>query len=106
MATWAVIKTGGKQYKITEGDKIDIEKIVPGKSNTMYFDQILLINQDNKLILGKPFIKKAKVRAKIIKNFKTSKILVVKFKPKSRYLRTTGHRQIKTHLLIEKIQFK
>lgn len=104
MATWAVIKTGGKQFKVAEGDSIDIEKVLPDKTGAVIFDQVLLINNEGKLILGKPFVEKANVKAKLINEFKERKIRVIKFKPKSRYLRTSGHRQTKTRILIEKIK--
>ncbi len=103
MNIWAVIKTGGKQYKVAEGDKIDIEKVNKDKDDYISFDEVLFLNHDNKLLLGQPVVKGAKVKAKVIEVLRDRKIRVVKFKPKSRYLRTQGHRQTKTKILIEKI---
>ena len=103
MKNWAVIRSGSKQYKVEEGDQIAVEKLNAVPEATVNFDQVLLIVKDDKMEIGKPLIDKAKVRAKVLENFKEKKIRVVKFKSKSRYLRTRGHRQKKTKVLIEKI---
>lgn len=79
-----------------------VEKLSGPKDGKVSFDEVLAIGGD-KLSLGTPFLEKAKVTGKIIENFRDKKIRVVKFKSKSRYLRTSGHRQEKTKLLIEKI---
>ncbi len=103
MKNWAVIRSGSKQYKVEEGDQIAVEKLNVEGEATVNFDQVLLIVKDDKMRIGKPLIDKAKVRAKVLENFKEKKIRVVKFKSKSRYLRTRGHRQQKLKVLIEKI---
>lgn len=103
MNTWAVIKTGGKQYKVEEGETLAIEKL-EAKGDTISFDEVLLVSSDGKLQIGKPFVEKAKVKAKIVENFKDKKVVVVKFKSKSRYMRTRGHRHQKTRVLIQKIE--
>ena len=102
MNTFAVIKTGGKQYKVTEGETLDVEKLAVGKDKVT-FEEILLTSQDGKIQLGTPFVSGAKVAAKIVDNIKDKKIRVVKFKSKSKYLKIKGHRQQKTRILIEKI---
>lgn len=99
----AVIKTGGKQYKVEEGQTLEIEKINKGEKDPLVFNEVLLIAENDKLELGRPYVANAQVKAKVLKNFKDKKIRVVKFKSKSRYLRTKGHRQQKTRVLIEKI---
>lgn len=98
---WAVIKTGGKQYKVSQGDSLVIEK-VETKDGNITFSEVLIIGGD-KIQVGTPYVQKAKVSAKVLENFKEKKIRVVKFKSKSRYTRTSGHRQSKTKILIEKI---
>lgn len=98
---WAIIKTGGKQYKVSEGQKIVVEKLET-KDGKVTFDQVLLLGGDRNTI-GTPLVEKAKVSGKVLENFKEKKIRVVKFKSKSRYTRTSGHRQSKTKILIEKI---
>jgi len=103
MDTFAVIKTGGKQYKVTEGETLNVEKLAVGKDK-ITFEEILLTSQDGKIQLGTPFVSGAKVAAKIVDSVvKDKKIKVVKFKSKSKYLKTKGHRQQKTRILIEKI---
>lgn len=102
MNTFAVIKTGGKQYKVTEGETLDVEKLAVDKDKVT-FEEILLTSQDGKIQLGTPFVSGAKVAAKIVDNIKDKKIRVVKFKSKSKYLKIKGHRQQKTRILIEKI---
>ncbi|HSX19403.1 MAG TPA: 50S ribosomal protein L21 [Candidatus Saccharimonadales bacterium] len=99
---WAIIKTGGKQYKVEEGQIISVEKLDGEKDAKISFDQVLALGGD-KVFLGTPTVDKAKVSAKIIETYKDKKIRVVKFKPKSKYTRTTGHRHQKTKVLIEKI---
>ncbi len=103
MDTWAVIRTGGKQHKVKVGETLAVEKLKV-KGETVTFDEVLLIKSDGKLEVGKPLVEKAKVKAKIVGDFKDKKVRVVKFKSKSRYLRTTGHRHQKTKVTIEKIE--
>lgn len=102
MNTWAVIKTGGKQYLVSEGKTITIEKLDQDKDSKVTFNQVLAIGGD-KTELGMPLVEKARVTGKLLDNFKDKKVKVVKFKSKSKYLRTNGHRQQKTRVLIEKI---
>lgn len=103
MNSFAIIKTGGKQYKVAEGDTILVEKISKNSEGAISFDEVLLISHDNSIQIGKPKVEKAKVKAKILDIIKDKKIKVVKFKPKARQLKTQGHRQQKTKILIEKI---
>ena len=104
MDTWAVIKTGGKQYKVQEGETLEVEKIGKKEGDSVKFDEVLLVSSNGTLKIGKPLLEKAAVKAKVLENFKSKKVRVVKFKSKSHYLRTYGHRQSKTKVLIEKIQ--
>ena len=104
MENWVVIRTGGKQYKVAEGDIIEVEKIGQDKG-PISFSEVLLIKKENNLTMGKPLVEKAKVRGQILELFKSKKIRIVKFKSKSRYLRTRGHRQQKTKVKIEKIEY-
>lgn len=102
MNTWAVIKTGGKQYKVAEGDTVVVEKIEGENGKQITFDQVLALGGD-KSAIGTPLVPNAQVKGKIVENFKGDKIRVVKFRAKSKYLRQTGHRQKLTKVLIEKI---
>jgi large subunit ribosomal protein L21 len=99
---YAVIKTGGKQYLVVEAQVLDIEKIEGKKGDKVSFDEVLLI-KDKKLFFGSPILKKAKVKAEIVDQFKDKKIRVATYKAKSRYRRVKGHRQRKTKIKIFKI---
>ena len=96
---FAVIQTGGKQYKVSKGDVVSIEKIKGGKSGEyqkgekVSFDKVLLVDDGKDTTIGTPYITGAKVDAEIVEIGRARKILVVKYKQKSRYLRRNGHRQ-------------
>ncbi len=100
----AVIATGGKQYWVKEGDIIRIEKIDQEKGKTVEFDRVLMINKEGEYIVGQPLVEKAKVSGKILNQGKAKKIIVFKYKPKTRYRKKTGHRQLYTEVLIEEIK--
>lgn len=102
MDKWAVIKIQGKQYLVSEGDQIAVDKVGFQKDSHVTSDVLLLRNSGG-IMIGKPQVANAKVKFRVMESFKGPKIRVVKFRPKSRYLRTRGHRQAKTRLLIEKI---
>jgi large subunit ribosomal protein L21 len=92
---FAVIHTGGKQYKVSKGAVLSIEKIKGEykKGDKVAFDKVLLVDDGKDATIGTPFIKGAKVDAEIMEIGRTRKVLVVKYKQKSRYLRRNGHRQ-------------
>src|SRR3989344_1378696 len=95
---FAVIQTGGKQYKVSEGGLVSIEKIKTNgieyaKGDKVTFDKDLLVDDGKNTTIGTPYIKDAKVDAEIVEIGRARKILVVKYKQKSRYLRRNGHRQ-------------
>lgn len=99
----AVIKTGGKQYLVKAGDKLKIEKIKGETGDKFKFDAIMICDDDGgKVEVGKPLLS-TKVEAKILKQGKADKILVVKYKAKTRYRKRVGHRQPFTEVQIEKI---
>jgi large subunit ribosomal protein L21 len=99
-----VIATGGKQYLVKEGDIIRVEKLDQEKGKKVEFDQVLMVEKDGEHIIGRPLVEKAKVVAKILKQDKAKKIIVFKYKSKKRYRKKTGHRQLYTEILIEKIK--
>jgi large subunit ribosomal protein L21 len=100
--SYAVIKTGGKQYKVSEGDIIEIDRIA-GKDGKISFEEVLLLVNDGKVNVGKPFIKGETVEGKILEDIRGIKVRVSKFKSKVRYRRTTGFRAALTKVQIEKI---
>ena len=99
----AIIETGGKQYRVTEGDTIYIEKLGVEAGDTVTFDRILSVTDGDKLTIGKPTVEGAKVTASVDKNGKQKKIVVYKMKPKKNYRRKQGHRQPYTKVTITNI---
>lgn len=99
----AVIKTGGKQYLVSPGDKIKIEKIEEEEGKEVIFDQVLLLEKGKKLEIGKPLIEGAKVKGKVLKQGKGKKVIIFKYKPKKRYKVKKGHRQPYTEVEILEI---
>jgi large subunit ribosomal protein L21 len=100
---YAIIETGGKQYKVGEGDILDVELLEAKRHIT--FDTVLLFSNDGKLEIGTPYVKGAKVSAKVMGAGKDKKVVTFKYKNKINYHRTIGHRQPYTRLQIEKIEF-
>ena len=96
---YAVIKTGGKQYKVAQGDKLRVEKLLAGVGETVTFDQVLLIGGDS-IKIGAPLVSGAKVEAKVIAQDREKKIIVFKFRRRKNYRRKNGHRQPFTALEI------
>lgn len=104
---YAVIKTGGKQYRVSTGDVIELDKIDLDESkDKIFFDDVLLLINEDKAYIGKPNISGVVVEAKLIKEKKGDKIRVRKFKAKSRYRKTIGFRPLISVVQIEKINFK
>jgi large subunit ribosomal protein L21 len=99
---YAVVKIGPQQFLVSEGQTLEIEKIKGKKGNKVSFDQVLLV-KSKKLEIGSPLVKKAKVTAEIVNQFKDKKIRVAVYKAKHRYRRVKGHRQQKTKIKILKI---
>ena len=101
----AVIATGGKQYTVKENQTLRIEKlpIAARKGEKVTFTQVLLVENDGKIMVGKPTVAKAQVEAAIVQDGKADKIRIVKYKAKTRYKRVRGHRQPFTEVRIEKI---
>ena len=100
----AVIKTGGKQYKVSPKDKIKIEKLDIEEGKEVIFDQVLLIDKNKKVEIGDPLVKGAKVVGKVLKQDKAKKIIILKYKPKTREKTKKGHRQPYTEVEIIKIE--
>ncbi len=102
----AIIKLGGKQYKVKEGDVIDVEKLDLEKGGKIDFEEILLTSDGKNVKIGNPYVKGAKVKVEILEQFKDKKVIVFKYKPKKRYKRKKGHRQQLTKIKISKITVK
>ena len=104
MSKIAVIKTGGKQYKVAEGDKIQVEKIEGKEGKKIDFKDVLLVadTKGTTIKIGDPYVSGAKVSGSIEKQYKDKKVTVIKYKSKIRYRRKLGHRQQKTLVKIDK----
>ncbi len=100
---YAIIETGGKQYKVSPGQTVDVERLDVAEGNTVELDKVLLIADDDKVRVGTPTVEGAKVVATSQGEGKGKKIIVFKYKPKVRYRKKTGHRQLYTRLIIDKI---
>jgi len=100
---YAIIETGGKQYKVTPGKTIDVERLDVAEGNTVDLDRVLLIADGDKVAVGSPTIEGAKVVATSQGEGKAKKIIVFKYKPKVRYRKKTGHRQLYTRLAIDRV---
>ncbi len=101
---YAVLKTGGKQYRVSEGDVLFVEKLAGDVDSTIELTDVLAVaNEDGNLTIGSPMVEGAKVVCKIMAQDKARKIIVFKYKPKKDYRRKQGHRQPYTKLVVEKI---
>lgn len=98
-----MIKIGGSQFKVAEGEEITVAKIASQEGDELAFDQVFLLAQDTKVKIGTPYVKGAKVTAQVKGNFLGEKLHIYKFKAKTGYRRKTGFRPQQTKLKIEKI---
>lgn len=100
---YAIIATGGKQYRVEEGDVIYVEKIDAEVDSAVEFDQIVAVSKDGKLSVGKPVVEGAIVSGKVLSQGKEKKVIVFKYKAKKDYRKKQGHRQPYTKVQIDKI---
>lgn len=100
---YAIIETGGKQYKVYEGDVIFVEKIAAEPESEVTFDKVLAVSKDGNLVCGAPVVSDASVNGKVLGHGKEKKIIVFKYKAKKNYRKKQGHRQPYTKVQIEKI---
>lgn len=100
---YAIIETGGKQYKVQEGDVIRVEKLGVDAETSYTFENVLLVAKDGSTTFGAPYVAGASVSANVIGDGKADKVIVYKYKRKSGYHKKNGHRQPYTELKIEKI---
>lgn len=100
---YAVIKTGGKQYKVSEGDVIRVEKLGVEAGQTVTFDEVLLVSDNGDVKVGAPTLAGATVEADVVDNIKGKKVIVYKYKRKTGYHKKNGHRQQLTVVKINKI---
>lgn len=100
---YAIILTGGKQYKVQEGDVVFIEKLFADEGEVVTFDKVLAVSKGGEINFGAPMLESASVNAKVLSHGKGEKIVVFKYKAKKNYKKKQGHRQPYTKVQIEKI---
>jgi len=103
---YAVFKTGGKQYRATQGQKVKLEKINANSGDKIQFTEVLMVGEGSDIEIGTPFLANASVEAKVLEEGKDKKIEVIKFKRRKNYRRTFGHRQCYTLVEITGIKVK
>jgi len=101
---YAVIQTGGKQYKVAEGEILKVEKLAGGAGDKLILDQVLMVKDDNGIRIGQPTVKDALVTVEVIEQGREKKITVYKYKKRKNYRRKQGHRQAYTKIKVEKIE--
>lgn len=101
---YAVFKTGGKQYRVQPGDTLDVEKLALAVDSVAEFGEVLAVSDAGEVTFGSPFIPGAKVLAQVQSHYKDRKIIVFKYKSKTRYRRKKSHRQTYTRVLIQDVK--
>ena len=101
---YAIVKTGGKQYRVSPGDFVDVELLSAEEGSTTEINDVLAVSRDGEVEFGKPFVDGARVVAQVQTHYKDRKIIVFKYKAKTRYRRKRGHRQNYTRILIQDIE--
>lgn len=100
---YAVVETGGKQYKVEVGQTVDVERIPAEIGDTVELGRVLMVSTDEELRLGNPVVAGAKVTGSVVQQGRGKKIVVFRYKPKTRYRKKTGHRQSYTRVVVENI---
>jgi large subunit ribosomal protein L21 len=100
---YAIIETGGKQYRVKQGDKIRVELLKADEGSSVCLDKVLFVSKDDSILVGSPYVDGAKVTAKVLGHGKEDKVVVFKYRRKKNYRRFRGHRQHYTDLMVEDI---
>ncbi len=100
---FAVIRTGGKQYRVQKGDILEIERLEAEAGEVITFDEVLLVDDGENTLIGTPLVENARVKAEVIENFKGEKVIIFKKKRREQYKRKKGHRQLLSRVRIDEI---
>lgn len=103
-ASYAIVRTGGKQYRVSAGDKIRVEKLLLNAGDEVRFDDVLFVKEGDNILAGRPLVSGAAVTGEVLRQFKTKKVLVFKKRSKKGYKKLQGHRQEMTEVLIKAVQ--
>lgn len=103
---YAIVETGGKQYKVQEGQRLRVEKLDFPENELIKIDRVLLLKEGEKVHVGQPYVEGARVEARVIRHGRAKKIIVFKYKRRKDYKKKRGHRQHFTELIIEKISME
>jgi large subunit ribosomal protein L21 len=103
---YAVIKTGGKQYKVAAGEKLKVEKLAGDVGSAVTIDQVLMLADGEKVTIGAPLVKGASVKATVVSHGRGDKVMIFKMRRRKHYRKTQGHRQDYTEIQIDKIAAK
>ena len=103
MTDFAIVQTGGKQYRVKSGDTIRVESLAGDQGDTITLDDVRLISKDGEVTIGKPSIEGAEVTAEVVNKGKDKKVVVFKYKAKTRYRKKNGHKQTFTDLKVTEI---
>ncbi|HOO32123.1 MAG TPA: 50S ribosomal protein L21 [Thermotogota bacterium] len=101
---YAIIETGGRQYKVEEGSVVYVDKTKVEPGNPITFDKVVMISDDAAVAAGKPYVEGAKVVGTVMENVREDKVMIIKFKSRKMYRRTRGHRQTYTAVKVDKIE--
>ena len=104
MAKFAIIETGGKQYKVSLDSKLNVEKLPVEEGKNFVFDKVLLIADGDTVTVGDPYVKGAKVDGEVTSQARAKKVIVFRYHPKTRYRKKKGHRQLYSEVRIKKIK--
>jgi len=102
-AIYAIIETGGKQYRVMPGQTLDVERLTAAEESDITFDRVLMVADGEQVLVGQPVVAGAAVSARVVTEHKGDKVIVFKYKPKTRYRRFKGHRQVLTRITIADI---
>lgn len=100
---YAVIKTGGKQYRVNSGERLKVEKLDVDVGGTVTLDQVLMVSDGTKTTIGTPMVEGAAVKATVVSHGRGSKVMIFKFRRRKHYRKTQGHRQSYTEIKIDSI---
>jgi large subunit ribosomal protein L21 len=101
---YAVVETGGKQYRVAEGDVLDVERLPAARGDEVTFERVLGVGREGGFVAGTPTVSGARVLARVVSQSRARKIIVYRYKAKANYRRKTGHRQPQTRVRITRIE--